>query len=805
MPTIPETLQTALTHHQAGRLAEAEALYRQILQAQPDHPDALHLLGVIAHQGGKHDVAVEYIARAIALNPIAAEYHCNIGEAYRALARLNESEVHMREALRLEPNSAVAHGNLGVILFERGKVEEAVAQYRNALAVRPTYAEAHNNLGVALKEQGKLDEAFSHYRQALALHPTYAEAKNNAGVVLREQGRLAEAIAYYREALALKPAYVEAFYNLADALCDQGKQDDAITMYGQALTLNPSYVQAYNNLGLVFQGQGKLAEAAEQYRRALKFKPGYWEAHNNLGIALRGLGHTEDAIAHYRLALTYKPTAADVYRNLGTALKDQGKVEEAKAHYQKALALQPNDGLRILLATVLPVIPQSKEHILAARRHFEAEVSKLLGERLSLVDPCREVGATNFYLAYHGLNDRELQVQIAQLYERACPSLLYTAPHCVNPERKRATDKIKVGFVSRFFTTHSVAKSFQGLFAHLPRERFTVCAIFVPPVTNDEVTKTFRECADVTIVLSGVLSDARERIAREELDVLFYTDIGMEPFTYFLAFSRLAPVQCVAGGHPATTGIRNLDYYISCDDLEPEGAEDHYSERLVRLKGLPVYYYRPEQSPSSKSRGAFGLEEGRTIYLCPQSLFKVHPDFDEIVGELLQADPNGLVVFVEGNVQHWTELLMRRFRKNIPKVADRIRFLPRQSYTDFLRLLTIADVLLDTVHFGGGTTTFQGLAYGTPIVTLPGQFPGGRTVYACYRKLGMMDCVAASKAGYVKLAVRLGTDPAFRERVKAKILANNHVLYENLDGVREYERFFLRAVKQSRSLKKGRA
>lgn len=771
MATIPDALNTALQHHQAGRLQEAEALYRQILQAQPDHPDTLHLLGVIAHQVGKHEVAVQYISQAIAVRPEVGEFHNNLGEAYRAL----------------------------------GKFEEAIVSYRRALGFKPDYPEAYNNLGIALQAQGKFEDAVAAYRQALTLNPDFAGVYVNWGATLQEQGKNEEAVIHYRKAISLKPAFAEAYYNLGKVLQEQGKMDEAVVAYRQALALKPTYVKAYTNLGAALHEMGYLEEAIAAHGQALKHDPAFAEAYANLGAALQEQGKLQDAVVAYRQAIAVKPTYADAYSKLGYALKEQGKTDEAVEAYQQALALQPNDGTRIKLATILPVILGSKRELTAFRRNFEKNVQTLLKEKLTIIDPIREIGQTNFYLAYQGLDDRKLQVAMAKLYERACPSLLYTSPHCVSPERKRATDKIKIGFVSRFFTAHSVAKSFKGVFSHLPRERFMVCAILVSPTSNDETTKTFRECADATIVLSGGLSAARERIASEKLDVLFYTDIGMEPFTYFLAFSRLAPVQCVAGGHPATTGIRNLDYYISCEDLEPEGAEDHYSERLVRLKGLPVYYYRPEQSPSSKSRRDFGLEEGRTIYLCPQSLFKVHPDFDEFVGALLQADKNGLVVFVEGHVRHWTELLMRRFRETIPKIVDRIRFLPRQSYADFLRLLAIADVLLDTVHFGGGTTTFEGLAYGTPIVTLPGQFPGGRVAYACYRQMGMMDCVAASKAGYVKLAVRLGTDPAFRERVKAKIFANNHVLYENLDGVREYEQFFLRVIKQAPSQKKGKA
>ncbi|MEK7412466.1 MAG: tetratricopeptide repeat protein [Planctomycetota bacterium] len=209
MASLPDTLQTALQHHQAGRLQEAEALYLQILQIQPGHPDALHLLGMIAYQVGQHQVAVEYISRAIALNPNAAEFRSSLGLTYRAL----------------------------------GKLEEAVAQYWRALALKPDFAEAHNNLGNALQDQGKLEEAVAQYRQALALKPDYVEAYNNLGTALQGIEQREEAIAQYQRALALRPHYVQARVNLANSLLTCGCISEALKVVFSGLELQPTNVQ----------------------------------------------------------------------------------------------------------------------------------------------------------------------------------------------------------------------------------------------------------------------------------------------------------------------------------------------------------------------------------------------------------------------------------------------------------------------------------------------------------------------------------------------------------------------------------
>jgi len=215
--TVPQALELALQHHQAGRLAEADALYRQILAVQPNHPDALHLLGLVACQAGHSDAAVGWI----------------------------------RQAIALKPNYPEAYNNLGAALRDKGQLDEAIASCRQAIALRPNYPEAFSNLGNALRDQGLLDEASSAYRQAIAFDPNLAGAHFNLGNVLRDKGQLDEAIASYRQAIALRPDYPEAYCNLGNALRDQQQLDEAIAAYQRAIALGPNLPEARSNLVLI--------------------------------------------------------------------------------------------------------------------------------------------------------------------------------------------------------------------------------------------------------------------------------------------------------------------------------------------------------------------------------------------------------------------------------------------------------------------------------------------------------------------------------------------------------------------------
>ena len=213
MATISEALAIAIQHHQAGRLQAAEQIYRQILQVEPNHPDAIHLLGMIAYQAGKHAAAVEYIRRAIGLRGTSATFHNNLGNVLMDQGKRDEAVACYRRALELKPDYAAAHSNLGNAFWDQGKLDEAVACYRRALDLKPDYAEAYNNLGAALKDQGKLDEAVTCYRRALELKSGYADAHNNLGVALVSQGKLNEAVACYSRVLELDPERAEARLN----------------------------------------------------------------------------------------------------------------------------------------------------------------------------------------------------------------------------------------------------------------------------------------------------------------------------------------------------------------------------------------------------------------------------------------------------------------------------------------------------------------------------------------------------------------------------------------------------------------
>lgn len=700
----------------------------------------------------------------------------------------------LEKALAAQPDNADALYMLGVLQHGRGRNEEAVALLSRAINSDNGVAAFHITFGAVLKEQKKLAEAEASFRRAIALDPDDAESRSGLAWLLNEAGKPAEAVEHLRHALRLAPKDADVHCNLGIALRSLGRDDEAARCYRDALSLNPGHAAAGNNLGAILHAQGHVRDAIACFRRTLDKTPGYSQAWVNLGIALQAIHQTDEAESCLRRALQLNPQDFMAHSRLALILREQGRLEESKTHSERALAIQDNLGERIRLATLLPVVAHSDNEIKAWRRHFDESVGELMAHEGMLKDPFVEVGVSNFNLAYQPECDRHLQEKATRLYSKLCPALLYTAPHC----HRRSPPKdgrIKVGFISKFMHDHSIGRTTQGLLAKLSRDRFNVIALFVPPFVDDHFSRSIRDSANQHLVLPNTLEAARKKISELELDVLFYQDIGMDAFTYFLAFSRLAPVQCVSFGHPDTTGIPNMDYWVSNENFETEGASEHYSEQLFLLRNLGTlaYYYRPTLKQPAKGRGELGLPLDRNVYLCPQSLFKLHPDFDAILANILRHDPAGEIVLIEARAKAWGEILRKRFQATIPDVSQRIRFLPGVNREDFLALIAASDVMLDTIYFNGMNTSLEAFAVGTPVVAMPTTLQRGRHTYGMYKKMGLHEYIAQTPDDYVEISVRLGTDRKYRDEAKSKILSRSTVLYEDPAVVSEFERFFVEA------------
>jgi protein O-GlcNAc transferase len=339
---ITRTVNAGFAHHQAGRLAQAEALYRKALQKNPEHAEALHLLGVLALQCGKIGPAIQLIERALPALSEFADAHLNLGNALREAGRLTEAADRYRRAIELEPEHGAAQNNLARALNDQGLFEAGLESSRRAVALIPDFSGAHINCAAALLGMERFAEAETPLRRAIELMPDRAESHRDLGRVLTQLGRLDEAVASCRRAVALAPDDPQAHHYFGIALDGLGRLDEAVESYRRALVMRPDQADLHCNLGKTLQAQDRLDEAIDSYRQALALKPDFVEAHYNLAIALQVQKRLDEAVESYRAAVQLKPDFAKAHTNLGNALEAQGRLGEAMASYQRALAADPD-------------------------------------------------------------------------------------------------------------------------------------------------------------------------------------------------------------------------------------------------------------------------------------------------------------------------------------------------------------------------------------------------------------------------------------------------------------------------------
>src|SRR5215472_6175741 len=324
----------ALAHQRAGRLAEAERMCRHILVIDPDHPHALHLLGLIEHQLGRSDTAIEHIRKAITRNGGDPAFHHNLGNILSGQGLLADAMVCYERAHALAPASVDTLYNLGNTCQNLGQTERAIGYFERALRLRPEVIELHNNLGSALQDLGRLDEAVACYRKALALRPDTVEVLDNLAAALRAQGQLEAAAGCYERAIARTPERVESHIGLGVVRREQGCLEDAIVCFEQALTLAPDHPETRVNLGVALIDLGRPQEAIVHYERALALQPDRAETHNNLGIALERLGRQAEALACYDRALALTTDYPEAHFNRAHALLITGQFEEGWKEYE---------------------------------------------------------------------------------------------------------------------------------------------------------------------------------------------------------------------------------------------------------------------------------------------------------------------------------------------------------------------------------------------------------------------------------------------------------------------------------------
>jgi predicted O-linked N-acetylglucosamine transferase (SPINDLY family) len=747
------------------------------------------------------DQQAEHVAKMKAENPIA-QAKLNKGLALHQKGNLLRAEQLYKEALSAQPDHFRALDLLGEIAWQLKRPECAIEFIQRALRIDPNHATSYSNLGNALKDLRRFEDAIASYNTAISLKPDFAEAYNNRGVALHELKRHDEALASYDMAISLNPNYAEAHNNRGKALVELTKYAKTLISDRKANFFKPNY-KAYNNLTAVSKWRS-YGKALASFDTAIGLKPNYADAHYNRGVALSKLNRHEEALQSYDLAIKIQPDHAAAYYNRGYILLELNLTDKAIASFQSALEIKP-DFAAAKFATCLaelPILYTTEGEIIRRRANYDEklrafcddmEALRLKGDVFKAIKDIRP-----FYLAYQGYNDRDLQG-------------LYGSMVCCAMERKYADaslppppvpgERIRVGIVSSFFRLHSNWKiPIKGWLSQLDRNRFKIFGYHLGTKREAETDVAAAMCdrfVDGGLTVEGW----RREILSDAPHILIYPGLLMDSISVQLAAQRLAPVQCNSWGHPETSGMPTLDYYLSSDLMEPQFAAEHYTEQLIRLPNLSIYYEPIETESVSMSRAELGLHSDAAVFWSGQSLFKYLPQFDYVFANIAKLASNCQFVFVRHDgLSRITELFQQRLDRAFAavglKASDHCVFLEPLSPDKFVAVIGQCDVFLDSIGWSGCNSLLESLAHDLPIVTTPGPLMRGRHGAAILQMMGITDTIADTVKKYISIAARLANQPDERQTLSHTIADRKHRLYRDRACISALEEFLDRAARQ---------
>ena len=719
---IQQKLQQALTLHQQGMLSDAKKIYEVILRQNPNHFDALHLLGVIAHQTKNLHQAEELICKAIKVNP----------------------------------NDAAAYSNRGITLRDLKRLDEALASYDKAIVLKPNYAEAYANRGVTLRDLKRLDEALASYDKAIALRPDFAEAYSNRGITLRDLKRLDEALASHCKAIVLKPNYAEAYYNRGIVLQDLKRDDEALASYNRALALSTDYAEAYYNRGNVLRDLQRHDEALASYDKAIALKPSYAEAYNNRGNALRDLKRLDEALTSYDKAIALKPDHANAYNNRANTLKDLKRHYEAVASYDKAIALNPDlfgvKGAR--LRSKLQLCDWSNLETECAHLNLSVSNNKIH------MDPLTFLGISS---------SPKNQLQCAKSW------ITEKFPLSQKPiwrGERYHHNRIRIAYVSADFRQHATSFLAAGMFERHNRSRFEITAISIGRDDNSDMRQRLKRSFDHFFDAETLsVKEIASRIKEAEIDILidlkgFTQDARTDVFA-----QRPAPVQVNYLGYPGTMGADYIDYIIGDRTVTPDKFWQFYSEKIVVL---PDSYQSNDRkrviSDTVLNRSNVGLPSQGFVFCCFNNNYKILPQTFDTWMRILKQIEGSVLWLLEDNASVASNLRKEAAVREIS--AERLIFANRIPLPEHLARHKLADLFLDTLPYNAHTTASDALWAGLPVLTCLGETFAGRVGASLLNAIRLPELITTTPEAYEQMAIDLASHPEKMAVIKRKLADN---------------------------------
>lgn len=702
------------------------------------------------------------------------------------------------QAHQLDKGNVDVLNLLGIRAYQKQDYQIALEFLNQANNIYPNSAQTLCNLGLVHHALTQYSDALQYFNLALSIDANVPEIHNNRGNTLKELHRYSEALGTYEKAISLRPNYAEALSNQGVIYLEEGDAEHAINLFQKSIQANENFAPAFNNLGNALTQIENYENAFQCFERALQINPGYLDACLNFGNCLKKAKQFTAAVDCYQHALKIHPNHAKTFYLLGEIYYDIGDCDLSKTYYAKSIELNQGDKeAQVALAIAqIPKVYKSAEDEKEALTNFARQLDYLSSERCTntLVDE-KIIARHPFYLAYQDHNNEPLISQFGSLcadYAKSIQSKLIP-----NQKVARTSSKIRIGIVSHFICNHPVWHAItKGWVSHLNSDQFELFIFNTNGVEDNETVLAKAKSADYLNCGTNI-SRAAQSILNHDLDVILYPEIGMDVTTKALACLRLAPIQVASWGHPETTGLPTMDYYLSSKLMEPNKSNHFYREDLVTLPNLGTYFeYKPTEAITPNLEN-LGIISTCSIMLCAGSPSKYSPIHDAIFIEI--AKKLGTCQFVFFNFdENLTGILRERLYQAFADAdldaSQFLRFIPFLNKQEFHGLMRRSDLYLDTIGFSGFNTAIQAIECELPIVTIEGSKMRGRLASALLYAMDLQEMVCDTDLAYIDLVVKLSQNTELRKAYKTKIAKSKMLLFNDLAPIKSLEEFLLQKI-----------
>ncbi|WP_109476802.1 tetratricopeptide repeat protein [Paraburkholderia sp. C35] len=761
MHDIPGLLNAALAHHQAGRLADAQALYDAILQSEPAQSDALHFSGLLACQTDRADTGIALMRASIAANPNAVYYN-NLGNVLLGRKLPGEAIDSYRHAVTLRPDYAEAHNNLGNALREAGDANASMLSCAQAIELRPGYAEAYNNLGNALKDLGDLDNAVLAYRKAVTFRPDYAAAFGNLARAEAGRGNADESIAAFRRAVALDPGHVESHDSLATLLHAKGDVDGAIEVLQRAAQREPANVARHRKLVQWLRDRRRWDEAAQVLTRAVERAPNDASSYIDLGDAYEQAEKYDAAILCYRTATELTPRDAHAHHRLAVAWLKHRRADAALTSAQQALALEPHSAvLHVNMGDVLSVLGDADGAIASYRRGIAFDGEMELAHNRLLFD-----------LATHAPTAPSVTLAAARDFGARMTARAHRCSHAAPQNDGR---KLRIGFVSGDLQLHPVGIFIESVMEHFADGSFDLIA-YSTRASEDDITARLKQRFTAWRSFVNVPDGQAVQMIRDDrIDILVDLS-GHTVHNRLPVFAwKPAPVQVSWLGYFGTTGLEEMDYVLGDPHVLPVDEESHYVEKVWRLPDSYLCFTPPGDDvrvgPLPMARN------GYATFGYFGKLVKITPNVIVEWSRLLHAVPDAKLMMKshELGAAHACRSTLEGFAAQGID-ASRLILEGGSPRNEYLASYNRVDIMLSPFPYPGGTTTAEALWMGVPVVALKGDRFVTHICESVLSAAGLADWIARDEDSYRTLASAWAAQPerlaALRAGLRAQTLAS---------------------------------